>query len=157
MGTLLDAVQKSSRAHARLTLQVEDLERKLEGGLSEMRGTLQSLKATGPGRPPASEPHWDVVLDALDLLDEAVRVASPELAPGLAGVAARLENFLVSSGLTRLVPAGHPADGRVFRVVGTEPHVGLPEGAVVRVVRAAVLRGDRLVREGEAITVRNPT
>ena len=154
-GSVVDAIQKSSRAHARLTLQVEDLERKLEGGLAELRASLSSIKAAAAAHSPETEPRWEELLDALDLLDEAVRMADAAVAPGLAGVAARLDAFVTRSGLTRLTPVGHPPDGRVFRVVGTQPHPGLAEGVVVRVVRAAVLQGERLLREGAAITVRN--
>ncbi|WP_224362700.1 hypothetical protein [Hyalangium versicolor] len=154
-GSVLDAVQKSSRALARLTLQVEDLDRKLEGGLAELRGSLSSPKGSAAGTSPGDEPRWDELLDALDLLDEAARVADPAMAPGLKGVGARLEAFLAGSGLTRLVPIGQPPDGRVFRVVGAQPHPGFADGVVVRIVRAAVLRGEHVVREGEAITVRN--
>jgi hypothetical protein len=154
---LLDAVQKCSRAQARMTLQVEDLERKLEGGLADLRSSLSAVKGAPPGGSDGSEPRWDEVLDALDLLHEAIHVADPALAPGLAGVAARLERFLTHSGLTRLAPIGQPPEGRLFRVVGTQPHPSLSEGAIARVVRAAVLRGGHLVREGEAITVRNRT
>ncbi|WP_224244909.1 nucleotide exchange factor GrpE [Hyalangium gracile] len=152
---MLDATQKSARVLARLSLQAEDLDRKLEGGLAELRGSLSSLESARPGQDSKAEAGWDELLDAMDLLDEAVRVADSALAPGLAGVASRLERFLALRGLTRLVPLGHPPDGRVFRVVGTQPHSDLADGAVVRVVRAAVLRGEHLVREGEAITVRN--
>jgi molecular chaperone GrpE (heat shock protein) len=153
---LLDAVQKSSRAQARLALQVEDLDRKLEGGLSELRGSLSSKEGTAPSLSAGTEPLWDALLEALDLLDEATRLADPALAPGLAGVTERLVRFLAHSGLTRLAPLGQPPDGRLFRVVGTQPHPSLAEGVIARVVRAAVLRGEHLVREGEAITVRNP-
>jgi molecular chaperone GrpE (heat shock protein) len=151
-GALLEAVQKSSRAQARLALHVEDLDRKLEGGLAELRGALSSQQR---GAVAPAESRWDELLDALDLLDESAHVADSALAPGLAGVAARLERFLGASGLTRLAPLGHPPDGRLFRVVGTQPHSHLPEGAIARVVRAAALRGEQLVREGEVITVRN--
>jgi hypothetical protein len=154
---LADALQKSSRAQARVTLQVEDLDRKLEGGLAELRGLLTSRKGAAPGAPSEPEPRWNELLDALDLLDEAVRLADPASASGLAGVMTRLAGFLEHSGLTRLSPVGQPPDGRLFRVVGTEPHPTLAEGAVVRLVRAAVLRGGHLLREGEAITVRNPS
>ncbi|MFY0566373.1 nucleotide exchange factor GrpE [Archangium lansingense] len=155
--TLLDAVQKSSRAQARLSLRVEDLERKLEGGLAELRGSLSSLRgATSGNSSSGSEPPWDDLLDALDLLEEASRVAADEaLASGLMGVAARLERFVTASGLTRLASIGHIPDGRLFRIVGTQPHPSFAEGAIARVVRAAALRGERLIREGEAIIVRN--
>ena len=155
---LLEAVQKSSRAQARLALQVEDLDRKLEGGLAELRGALSSREGTAPSLSAGPEPLWDALLDALDLLDEATRLADPALAPGLAGVSDRLVRFLAHSGLTRLAPLGHQPDGRLFRVVGTQPYPSnLVEGDVLHVVRAAVLRGEHLVREGEVITVRNPS
>jgi molecular chaperone GrpE (heat shock protein) len=153
--TWADALQKSARAQSRLALQVEDLERKLEGGVAELRSALLSLKGSGPGAQARATPQWDELLDALDLLDEAARLADPALAPGLMGVVARLGSFLSHAGLTRLAPLGHPPDGRLFRVVGTEPHSSLAEGSITRVVRAAVLQGEHLFREGEAITVRN--
>lgn len=152
---LAEALQKSARAQARLTLQVEDLDRKLEGGLAELRSSLSSRKGAAPGGT-ASEPRWGELLDALDLLEEAIRLADPASASGLAGVKTRLMSFLDGSGLTRMAPLGQPPDGRFFRVVGTEPHPSLTEGSIVRLVRAAVLREGHLLREGEAITVRNP-
>lgn len=152
---LLEALQKSARAQARVTLQVEDLDRKLEGGLAELRSSLASRQGPAPGGLSEPGPHWNELLDALDLLEEAVRLAEPASAAGLAGVMTRLTRFLEHSGLTRLSPLGQPPDGRFFRVVGTEPHPTLAEGSVVRLVRAAVLREGRLLREGEAITVRN--
>lgn len=153
---LLDAVQKSSRAQARLALHVEDVERKLEGGLAELRGELSSLRGATSGDSSGSEPPWGELLDALDLLEEASRVAADAaLASGLMGVAARLERFLTSSGITRLASIGHIPDGRLFRIVGTHPHPSFAEGAIAHVVRAAAVRGEHLIREGEAIIVRN--
>jgi molecular chaperone GrpE (heat shock protein) len=154
---LAEAFQKSARTQARLTLLVEDLDRKLEGGLAELRNSLSSRKGTAPGVPVEAEPRWNELLDALDLLEEAIRLADPASASGLAGVKSRLVSFLERSGLTRMAPLGQPPDGRFFRVVGTEPHPRFEEGAVVRIVRAAVLREGHLLREGEAITVRNPS
>jgi hypothetical protein len=148
-------VQKSSRAQARLALQVEDLDRKLEGGLAEWRSSLAAQKGDAPGVAPGTELCWDELLDSRDLLEEAARLADPVLASGLAGVTGRLDRFLSQAGLRRLAPVGHPPDGRFFRVVGTQPHPSLSDGAISRVVRAAVLRGEHLMREGEAITVRN--
>ncbi|MBN1205129.1 MAG: hypothetical protein JXB05_09420 [Myxococcaceae bacterium] len=148
-------MRKSSRAQARLSLQVEDLERKLEGGLAEWRGTLSSQQGAASGVSWRTELSWDELLDARDLLEEAAHMADLALAPGLVGVTDRIDRFLAHAGLTRLAPLGHPPDGRLFRVVGTQSHPSLPEGAISRVVRAAVLCGEHLVREGEAITVRN--
>lgn len=153
---LVDAVQKSSRAQSRLALHVEDLERKLEGGFAELRGSLSSLRGATSGSTSEREPPWDELLDAMDLLEEASRVATDAaLASGLMGVVARLERFLTTSGITRLASIGHIPDGRLFRIVGTQPHPSFAEGAIARVVRAAALRGERLIREGEAIIVRN--
>ena len=153
---LLDAVQKSSRSQARLALHVEDLERKLEGGLAELRGSLSSLRGAPSGNSSERESPWDELLDALDLLEEASSVAADAaLASGLMGVAARIERFLAASGITRLASIGHMPDGRLFRIVGTQPHPSFAEGSIARVVRAAALRGERLIREGEAIIVRN--
>ncbi|WP_158502048.1 nucleotide exchange factor GrpE [Vitiosangium sp. GDMCC 1.1324] len=136
-------------------LHVEDLERKLEGGLAELRGSLSSLRGATLGNSSGGEPRWDELLDAMDLLEEASRVADAGLASGLMGVVARLERFLAHSGLTRLAPIGHVPDGRLFRIVGTQPHPSFAEGAIARVVRAAALRGDHRIREGEVIIVRN--
>lgn len=154
---LEELLQKSARAQARLTLQVEDLHRKLEGGLAELRSSLSSRTGPAPEGSSELEPRWNELLDALDLLEEAVRQADPAGAAGLLGVMSRLTRFLEHSGLTRMAPLGQPPDGRLFRVVGTEPHPSLAEGTVVRLVRAAVLREGRLLREGEAVTVRNPS
>jgi molecular chaperone GrpE (heat shock protein) len=154
---LAEALQKSARAQARLALQVEDLDHKLEGGLAELRSSLSSRNGAAPGVSSGTEPRWNELLDALDLLEEAIRLADPPSASGLEGVKSRLVSFLEHSGLTRMAPLGQPPDGRFFRVVGTEPHPNLAEGAVVRLVRAAVLREGHLLREGEAITVRNPS
>lgn len=153
--SLQDSMQRSSRAQARLVLHVEDLERKLEGGLAELRGALCSLRGEAAGAAPEAGLRWEELLDALDVLEEASLLAEGGLASGLAGVAARLERFLAQAGLTRLYPLGQPPDGRLFRIVGTQPHSSLAEGVVVRVVRAAVLRGEQLVREGQVIIVRN--
>ncbi|KFE62429.1 hypothetical protein DB31_4139 [Hyalangium minutum] len=152
---LAEAVQKSARAQARWGLQLEELERKLEGGFADLRSALLSSLSAPPGAPSQVAPEWSELLDALDLLEEAIRLADPALAPGLKGVVARLERSLSHAGMTRVAPLGQLPDGRLFRVVGTEPRPGLAEGSIARVVRAAVLRGGALLREGEAITVRN--
>jgi molecular chaperone GrpE (heat shock protein) len=152
---LLEAVQKSSRAQARLALQVEELERKLEGGFTEWRDSLAAQKAAAPGAAPDTELRWEELLDSRDLLEEAARLSDPFLASGLVGVTDRLDRFLAQAGLRRLAPVGQPPDGRLFRVVGTQPNPSLSDGVIARVIRAAVLRGEHLVREGEAITVRN--
>jgi molecular chaperone GrpE (heat shock protein) len=99
--------------------------------------------------------RWDDLLDALDLLDEAIRsidgAQGREAAEGLRGIAARLERLLTQSGLVRVRAPDRLTDGKLFRVVGTEQVPELADGAIARLVRAAVLEGDRVVREGEVI------
>jgi hypothetical protein len=50
---------------------------------------------------------------------------------------------------------GIAPDGRHFRVVGVQPQPGDPEGLIARVVRAAVLQGEQVVREGEVLVTRS--
>lgn len=147
--TLSQAIQKSSRATARLQAQFEALERKVEGGIADVRERIAN-SAT----PPAAE-RLDGLLDAADLLAAAIEQArgrdSHDLAAGLNGIRVRIEQFLADRGLARVCDAGVRPDGRLFRVVGVDPSSDVPEGEVVRVVRAAVLRGTQVVREGEVL------
>lgn len=146
---LLDQLQRLARQQAKLALGLEDLGNQVAAGFTDLRGLLRNQVTAGV---PA---EWDDALDALDQLDEAIRVAerqgSSEMAAGLRGVAGRLERFLAQGGLARHAAAGGAPDGRLFRVVGAAAHPDLPPGAIARVVRAAVTRGERLVREGEAL------
>jgi molecular chaperone GrpE (heat shock protein) len=143
---LADAVQKIARAQARMSLKLDDVEGKLEAGLQELR---QQQKQGNDD----DDDGLDPVLDAVDLLEEAARTArrggDETLATGIAGIGARLSTFLGDAGVSRVGAAGVPPDPRLFRVVGTEP--GHPAGVVTRVVRAAVLSGDKVLREGEVL------
>jgi molecular chaperone GrpE (heat shock protein) len=154
---------KTARAQARLGVQVEELERKLEAGLEEVRSML-ALKASRSAALAAelrreeqgSPGLWDDLLDAMDLLEEARRLCASEgqteTASGLGGVLARLERFLGRSGLERIAASPEPLDGRLFRVVGQASRPDLPPGAVVQVVRAAArCRDGKLIREGEVL------
>jgi len=89
----------------------------------------------------------------MDLLEAAVRSISAteerEAAEGLQGILSRLGRFLTQFGLVRVWAPERLGDGKLFRVVGTERVAELADGAVARVVRSAVLEGDRVVREGE--------
>lgn len=148
---LADQLQKGVRAQARVGLRVDEVERKLEAGFADLRDGMQGLAASG-ARP--EELDWDPLLDALDLLDQAARSArsrSVELADGLDGVRLRIEQFLRQTGISRVSPDGRPPDGRCFRVVGTLARPDLAEGTVARTIRAAVLQGERLLREGEVL------
>ena len=152
---LAELLQKTSRAQARLGMKLDDLDRKLEGGFGELRASL----AVTSRAPESSPARWDDLLDAMDLLEEAARSLDgegvhAETAEGLRRVLARLECFLDQNALQRLAPVGTAPDGKTFRVVGTAQRADLPDGVIARVVRAAVLSGGRVVREGEVLTNR---
>lgn len=148
---LLAQLQKLSRANARLALHVEDLEKKVEGGFSEVLRQLSSSRAVEAKRP-------DDLFDALDALDEAcvaARQLQPELADGLDRVARRIERVALENSYVRVKPHGQPPDGRLFKVVGAIPNDDLSDGLVARVVRAAITTLDGApVREGEVLTSR---
>jgi molecular chaperone GrpE (heat shock protein) len=148
---ILDGLQKLTRVQAKLAMRVEELDSKLEGGFTDLRAGLEEVRPAS-----ADDLDWAELLDALDLLAEAARQASaqPALSEGLAAVIARIDRFLSQAGIERLAVSGEAPDGRLFRVVGAETSAALPEGVVARVVRAAVLRGDEILREGEVIVSR---
>jgi molecular chaperone GrpE (heat shock protein) len=143
LGELLEASRKSARAQAKLALKVEELERKVEAGLADLRSRIEAKGANG----------HDDLFDALDLLDQAALAVNEGrldgVTDGLLGIGARLERAMGRAQLARVAPVGVKPDGARFRVVGTEEDASLPEGAVVRVVRAAIVSGDKVVREGE--------
>lgn len=147
---LLEAVRKLGRSQAKGAALVESLEVKLEGGFADLRSAIAAAPSA-----PAAVPAFDAVFDALDILDEARRslkaMGSDPVERGLARVTERLEGHLADSGLSRRVVATMPLDGKVFRVVGTVQREDLPDGALAQVVRAAVVAGDRVVREGEIL------
>ncbi len=152
------SLQKTSRAQGRVGARLEELERKVEGGFADLRSAIAAMaKAAGNqgGGPPV---RWDELLDSIDLLTDVAasvdRQACPGLGEGLDAIAGRLGTFLEQESMVRVGARGMPLDGRVFRVVGTDDQPDLPDGVIARVVRAAVLRGDRVVREGQVITNR---
>lgn len=150
---ILEAIQKASRTQARFGARLEALESKLEGGFTDLRAALAGQAAAARASARGSV-QWDDLLDALDLLEEAIRsigsASVPEAAAeGLRGIASRLERFLGQAGLVRVRAPDRLTDGKLFRVVGTEQLPELADGAIARLVRSAVLEGDRVVREGE--------
>lgn len=154
---LLGLMQKSARTRAWLGLRLDDIERKIEGGFANLQETLRQNAPVEP-RHQVESWAWDDLLDAMDVIEEAVQSASsqgdPAMADGLRGVLVRLERFLAQAQLERLGVPGMPPDGKLFRVVGTERMPELAEGVITRVLRAAVLRGDSVVREGAVLTNR---
>lgn len=153
---LAELVQKTSRAQARLALKLDDLASRVDGGFTSLETLHRQAEV-----PTAGALQWDDLLDAMDLLETAAASpeaqASPALADGLRRVLSRLERMLAQGSLERRAAHGVPPDGRLFRVVGAHEAPGLPEGVVSRVVRAAVVRGDRVIREGEVLTNRRLT
>jgi len=151
---LAESVQKLARAQGKLSLLFEQLERKLEGGLEDLRSTVEQ-RAKGPRarQEDAAAAGWIAVLDALDLLGEVKRqpLLPPGCAEGLEGVIARLDGALECAGIARQGEIGLPVDGRCFRIVGTEEVPEWPEGVVTRLVRHAATRGTELLREGEVL------
>ncbi len=153
LGELLEAMRKLSRNHTKLALKLDELASKQDAGFADLRSKLDAGAAGD-----TSAARCDDVLDALDALDEAARALdegrAEGVARGLRSIAARLTRFLAQQSLVRIAELTAPIDGRLFRVVGSEQLAELPDGAPVRVVRAAVRRGDRVVREGEVIVNR---
>lgn len=148
---VLEASRKAARAQVKLALKLDELDHKLQAGFTDLRSTVAS--STSPGR--SASPVWDDLLDALDLLEQATSSLeageSDGVAEGLRGVSARLSRMLEQTSLRRLGAVGTPPDGRLFRVVGTQSHRDLPDGTIASVLRAAVVRGDEIVREGEVL------
>jgi len=158
----LEVSKKLARAQSRQGLQLEELERKLEGGFSGLRTQLDALTVMSRALTvsPDTVKAWDPLLDALDALDaaslDAGALGAESLRDGLRGVRARIEGFLSQNGLRRVAASalGTVPDGKYLRVIGVEDRHEGPEGVVVRVVQAAVLVGSRVLREGSVLVAR---
>ena len=148
-----DLVRRIARAQARQGMQLEGIESKLEGGFSDLRSAIEAARVTSE-----SALSFEECFDAMDALEEAARL-DPDTAraQGLRGVLERLNRFVVRAGFQRQTAVGQAPDARQFRVVGTEVGDSLSAGRIVRVVRAAVLRQGKLIREGEVIVSARPT
>ena len=145
---LLEALQKQSRSVVKQGARLDASLGELDSRVAALHDALKASAA--PAATPAI--RLDDVFDALDALDEARRLADePHLAAGLARVSERLCRFCERAGYTRLAPVGELPDARLLRIVGTEHDTGIGTGRVTRVVRAAIVAGTTLVREGEAI------
>ncbi len=148
---ILEAIQKQTRAAAKQSARFEAAFGALEERLATLASKLEQ-RSLVTAQVVAPELNLDPVFDALDGLDAARTLAhDPHLAEGLQRVADRLEQLCEQHGYRRLSGVGMAPDPRVMRVVGTDPRCDLPRGVVSRVVRAALLRGDRVVREGNVI------
>ena len=149
---LLEAQHKQSRASVKQAAR-------LESALAEQRTSITELAAKLDRNDRAAGLHaraqsYEPLFDALDALDEARRLCvQPELAAGLALIAERIVRFCEQAGFRRSDGLGGPPDARICRVVGAEPRPGWPNGHVSRSVQAAILHGERVLREGRAIVV----
>lgn len=147
---ILDAVQKVGRAGAKQSARVESM-------LGEIDESVRSV-AQLARRPATGDPlQLDEVFDALDALDAALGfLTEPNSVEGLRRVHERLTRFCERAGYTRVAALGAVPDPRIMRVVGIDD--GSPDGgaggAISRVVRGAITRDGRLVREGEVIVMR---
>jgi molecular chaperone GrpE (heat shock protein) len=153
---LLEGIQRLTRTHAKQALRVEGLESKLEGGFTEMRSQLAKLAVQSSSE---SSLNWSELLDAMDILEEACRSLEErderEMAAGLRGALGRLDRFLSDQvGLSRINQTDGALNGKLFRIVAVDDRLGPSDSLTTRVVRAAVLRGDKLMREGELIVNR---
>ena len=139
VSAVADAMHKVARVQARMSLKLEDL-----------HNSSRSPADTGV------LPKLDAVFDAVDLLEEAARTArasgNSALSEGIASIGLRLVEFIEQVGLSRVGATGVPPDARLFRVVGAEAGGQThPAGVITRVVRAAVVKGNKFVREGEVL------
>jgi molecular chaperone GrpE (heat shock protein) len=146
---LTEAVQKQSRAAAKQSARLEATLGEIDARIAQLGATIARTRShVAPG----SDDAFELVFDALDALDAARALArDPHLADGLSRVGERLARFCEQRGFQRVTGLGSTPDAAVMRVVGTEPSAEQAAGNVVRVVRAAVLRGDQVVREGNVI------
>ena len=144
---IAELCQKLARTQARQGLVLEEIESKLEAGFADLRGVIVQLGSASESSLP-----FDDCFDAIDALTEAARL-SPDDAhgQGLRSVLDRLDRFVRRSGFERQSVAGETPDAQRFRVVGTEVSNVLLPGKATRVVRAAICRQGKLVREGEVI------
>jgi molecular chaperone GrpE (heat shock protein) len=144
---IAELCQKLARTQARQGLVIEEIESKLEAGFADLRGVIDQL-----GSASESSLSFDECFDAIDALTEAARLAPDEAhGEGLRAVLDRLDRFVKRAGFERDSAVGETPDARRFRVVGTEVSDAFAPGLATRIVRAAICRQGKLVREGEVI------
>jgi len=149
VGARVDSVLEIARKIARAVAKLEARFDGVEVHVTELAAHLQRRE----------DDFLAPLMDALDLLDAArTAIASGHTdgtEAGLASIQQRLESLLERAGYVRHASVGVPIDGKLQRVVGTQASVSGPNHGVARVVRAAVTRGDIIVRGGEVIAVQN--
>jgi molecular chaperone GrpE (heat shock protein) len=144
---LLEASRKQARTSAKQAARSEGLLEQTSQELVALTQAVSKLNASAK----RDEPDYTELFDALDGLDMAQGLcAEPALSEGLSLVARRIERFCARQGYARSVTPGQKPRADWVRVVGVEPSA-MAAGCITRTVRAAVLCGDRVVREGEVI------
>ncbi|MEY2820868.1 MAG: hypothetical protein RJA37_1413 [Verrucomicrobiota bacterium] len=83
---------------------------------------------------------------ALGLGSSAAQSDGRAVAEGFRMAVTQLRATLSAHGLTEVNPAGQPFDPARHESVGQEPSADVPEGSVLRVVRAGWLLHDRVIR-----------
>jgi hypothetical protein len=150
---LLDSMQKLSRVTAKQAARLEAAVGETDARLAAVVTQLRAHSDAGAGGPRSDVPRFDELFDALDALDQACELAQEvHLADGLSRIKERLSSFLEQSGYSRVTATAGMPNPRLMRVVGSEPRADRPAGSVARMVRAAIVAGTRVVREGEVIT-----
>ena len=145
LSSLVELGRKTARATTKLEARLASVEAELAELVSQNRIRDDEL--------------FSPLMDALDALDAARAALAAGhrdgTEPGLAAIQQRLGGMFERAGYTRHAVLGGPVDGRLQRVVGAQPDALRPNLSVARVVRAAVTRGDAIVRTGEVIAVQN--
>ena len=150
---LLEAVQKQSRGAVKQGARVEAALAEQADRITEL-GEMLEREAVGARELAQAElaEQYAPLFDALDALDEAGHlVEEPHLAAGLKLVGERVQGYCAQAGIRRIADTGRTPDARLFRIVGTESRPDMVGGAVSRVVRAAIVHADRVLREGAVI------
>lgn len=141
---MAEQLLKLSRAQARIGLRFDELQSQVDTGFASLRGPVAPADlAKGADLAP--------LLDAMDLLDDLAGQHPGELGEGLQMVVQRLNQMVVGHGLQRASLLGRMVDGRLAEVNATVAVPGVASGIVVRVVRAPVLRGLSVFRQGAVV------
>jgi molecular chaperone GrpE len=103
----------------------------------------------------------ETLLPVLDDLGRALESAPEELAEqpwvqGIHLVARRLATTLQQLDMRQIGSPGEQFDPRQHEAVMTEPHLDMPEGTIVHVVRPGYTLGERVIRPAQVIVAAAP-
>jgi len=152
---VLDALRRQARSALKASAGMEAALGQSAAELKALRAEVRKLAQLSAERATSADrPDFDPLFDALDALEQAVDVTrEPHQQAGLRRVMQRIEHFCALAGYRRVCGHGQAPDPGLMRVVGSEPVPGMAAGQVSRTVRAAIVRGQTLVREGEVVVV----